>query len=39
MQVVESSLDNEGSIDILINNAVYGSYGSIGDVPIEEALT
>jgi short-subunit dehydrogenase len=34
---VKSILDKEGSIEILINNAGYGSYGAIEDVPIDEA--
>jgi len=34
---VNSILEKEKSIDFLINNAGYGSYGAIEDVPIDEA--
>jgi len=34
---VNSILEKEDSIDLLINNAGYGSYGAIEDVPIDEA--
>jgi NAD(P)-dependent dehydrogenase (short-subunit alcohol dehydrogenase family) len=34
---VHSILQKEGAIDILINNAGYGSYGAIEEVPLDEA--
>lgn len=34
---VDHIIEKEGKIDILINNAGYGSYGSVEDVSIEEA--
>jgi short-subunit dehydrogenase len=37
VEAVNTVLDKEGRIDVLVNNAGYGSYGSVEEVPIAEA--
>lgn len=34
---VNTIVNNEGRIDVLVNNAGYGSYGAVEDVPMSEA--
>ena len=34
---IDRIIDEQGHVDVLVNNAGYGSYGAVEDVPIDEA--